>query len=392
MNSLSVFQAIDKTTLTELVRRAVQSETVEIGKYQVSQLAGGMGNPVSLGLYRFSGLGLDRGRPVAWSLVLKAIQSPANVGETDMGEDDSHQTHWNYWRREFLIYQSGWLETLTGGLVAPRCLGLTEQVGDLAWLWLEEITDDYQGVWPLARYALAARHLGRFNGVHLAGQPLPTFPWLSTDFHHQWLTGFARDLPLFFDFRHSTLWDHPFVLRRFPAPEANGLRCVLAGRDQIAQALSHLPQTFCHRDAYPTNLMSRPGPDGEEQTVALDWGLAGIGPVGEDLAQLCFGAIMNAPDYERPQVDALLFDSYLDGLRESGWQGDRRAVRLGFTASVVVRVGIFLLLLLNDTLGVDRPVAPDPEDVDSTAEVFPQETAAARFVMQMANEAAELVL
>ena len=35
------------------------------------------------------------------------------------------------------------------------------------------------GGWPVARFGLAARHLGRFSGRSLVGHPLPDAPWLS---------------------------------------------------------------------------------------------------------------------------------------------------------------------------------------------------------------------
>jgi hypothetical protein len=120
------------------------------------------------------------------------------VGAEGMGEGPD-QTHWNYWRRELYVYESGLLDHLPAGLAAPRCYGLTELPGETAWLWLEEISDDYQGDWPLERYVLTARHLGLFNSAYLTGQPLPEFPWLSQNFTRQWLTGLPEWLPLFFD-------------------------------------------------------------------------------------------------------------------------------------------------------------------------------------------------
>src|SRR5207244_1273281 len=55
------------------------------------------------------------------------------------------------------------------------------------WLWLEHVREDGERVWPLARWALAARHLGRFNAdITLpaapvgtrAGRQIPHAPWL----------------------------------------------------------------------------------------------------------------------------------------------------------------------------------------------------------------------
>ena len=102
---------------------------VEIA-WQVAPLGGGFGNPVSLGLYRVSGQGHDGGRDFDWSLVLKMVQSPANVGMAQLGGGDD-MTHWNYWRREALLHASSLLAGLPPGLEAPRCYGVAERPGDV---------------------------------------------------------------------------------------------------------------------------------------------------------------------------------------------------------------------------------------------------------------------
>jgi hypothetical protein len=147
--------------LSPIVRQALRRDALQLQNWQMTQFAGGFGNPVSLGLYRFEGTGQDRDDLVPWSVILKLIQSPANVGWVDMGEGDD-PTHWNYWKRETLVYQSDLLEDLPEGMVAPRCFGVVELPGDIAGLWLEDVADSCGGVWSLDRYALTARHLCRF--------------------------------------------------------------------------------------------------------------------------------------------------------------------------------------------------------------------------------------
>ena len=151
----------------------------------MSQLGGGAGNPVSVGLYRFEGTGKEGNESLAWSVILKVLQSPANVGMVNMGEGEN-QAHWNYWKRELLVYQSGLLEMLPDGMASPRCFGAVEQPGNTAWLWLEDITDSFAGAWSLARYALTARHLGRLNGMFGTLRPLPTNPWVGANLTQQW--------------------------------------------------------------------------------------------------------------------------------------------------------------------------------------------------------------
>ncbi len=352
----AALQAIDAATLTPIVRQATGRADALAGEWQVSQLGGGAGNPVSLGLYRAAGEG--------WSVILKIVQSPANVGQVDMGEGDD-QSHWNYWKRELYAYPSELLAALPAGLVAPRCFGVSEQPGNTAWLWLEDIRDDEPGAWTLERYALTARHLGRLNGLY-AGRPVPALPWLARRRARTWVNLIPwRDLP----------WDHPQVRARYPRPEANAFRRLLLESERFLAQLDRLPQTICHGDTYPTNFKARVAAGTEPQTVALDWALMGIAPVGDDLGQLVFGAHTNLSTTPREDVDAALFVGYLAGLRDSGCTLDRRTVRLGYTASAALRVGLFQVFLLGQTLRPDEPKAAPADDPPPCFEVAMAEEA-----------------
>ena len=92
-NTSSAIQAIDATVLTPIVRQSLHRDNFQILDWHTSQLGGGAGNPVSFGLYRFEGSGQDREERIAWSVILKIIQSPANIGLTTIGEGED-QTHW----------------------------------------------------------------------------------------------------------------------------------------------------------------------------------------------------------------------------------------------------------------------------------------------------------
>ncbi|HUM72085.1 MAG TPA: phosphotransferase [Chloroflexota bacterium] len=303
-------------------------------------------------------------------MVLKIVQSPANVGWVDMGDGDD-QTHWNYWRRELLLYQSGLLETLPEGMAAPRCYGVAELPGNFALLWLEDVSDSYGNAWPLERYALTARHLGRLNGMYLSEHAAPTFPWFSRQRSRQWLTIIPPP--------QTVPWEHPLVLVRYPRPEVNTFRQMLLEHEQFLSRLDLLPKTVCHGDTYPTNFMSRYLVDGQEQTVALDWALTGIEPLGDDLGQLVFGAHTNLPDARREDVTEMLFEQYTAGLRDSGCHVDSQLVRFGFATTAALRVGLFQVYLLSEELkqydgrvddGRDRMITPDCFEVTMANEAY----------------------
>lgn len=369
----SLLQAIGIAQLTAIARQSLRRESFQIQDWRVSQLGGGAGNPVSVGLYRFEGSGQDHEEQVTWSAILKILQSPGNLGRVNMGEGDD-QTHWNYWKRELLVYQSGLLETLPEGMAAPRCYGTVELPGNVAMLWLEDISDSYQGDWPLDRYALTARHLGRLNGMYLSGDSMPAFPWFSVQGIRQWVT----------TMRHwqTIPWDHPRALEHYPQPEVNSFRRMLVENGRFLDKLDLLPQTVCHGDTYPTNFMSRHLGDSQEQTVALDWALMGIQPLGDDLGQLVFGAHMNLKENRREDVTNTLFAHYVDGLRDSGCHVDPQLVRFGFAASAALRVGLFQLYFLREKLEQSDTIVA--EDIEHTA--VPD-----CFEVTMANEAYELL-
>jgi thiamine kinase-like enzyme len=157
---------------------------------------------------------------------------------------------------------------------------------------------------------------------------------------------------------------------------------MLIENERFLTKIELLPQTICHGDTYPTNFMSRPLPDGRQQTVALDWALAGIAPLGDDLGQFVFGAQTNLKEANRMEVDQVLFESYLAGLRESGCRVDPQQVRFGYTASAALRVGLFQLFLIGEELRQSAAVT------DLAVEHLPVPDC---FEVTMANEAYELL-
>jgi hypothetical protein len=358
----SALQVINESKLASIVRKSLQRENFHIQGWRVRKLDAGVGNPVSIGLYRFEGIGMDRDEWLDWSVILKVIQSPANLGYTDYGEG-ADQGHWNYWKRELLVYRSGWLETLPEGLNAPRCYEVVELHGNIAGIWLEDINDSYSGTWPLYRYALAARHLGRLNGTYISRRELPSYPWFSQQRIRQWLNLVPwRDFP----------WDHPKVQQQFPFSEGNSFRRMLEDHERFLTRLDQLPKTISHGDTYPSNFKSRRMYRGHEQTIALDWALTGIEPIGDDLGQLVYGTWINLKGFKLQDISETLFASYMNGLQDKYCQVDPDLVRFGFTASAALRVGLFKLVLLRQELARENHLAvhlinpPAPTDTFET--------------------------
>ena len=342
---------LDSATLEPLVRSLLGKPTavVEAG-WSCRPLGGGAGE--GLGLYRVTGSASVGAASHPWALVVK-------VGAATNGTDPSA---WDYPAREGLAYGSGLLAALPRGLAAPRCLAVAAQPDGTSRLWLEAVADVHPGPWPRARYAEVARHLGRFNGAYLAGVPLPDQPWLSPG----WLRDFiAPSAPFVRELGTLAGPDGPPLLQRLYPPSAvREIERLWEERELFLTALDRLPQTFCHQDAFRRNLLLRAGSAGEE-LVAVDWAYSGRGAVGEDLEQLVMGSLFffEVEGATPQELDAVCFAGYVAGLREAGWDGDERLVRLGYTAAIALRHTVALLHLL-------CPALADPAPHPSAEELF----------------------
>jgi hypothetical protein len=313
--------AIDQATLTPLVRSALDSQTVEVPDWDYEQLHGGAG--AGNAVYRFSGQGRQGEEKISWSLILKTI-CPT--------EDSLVASAWNYYRREPDAYQSGWLDDLPGGLVAPRCFSVVEHPDGTCWMWLEEVADEIGPQWPLEQYGVAARHLGRLNGAYLVDRPLPDWQWLSSDWLRSYVALSAPAIPLIRD-----SLSHPLIRRAYPGDTSDRLFRLWEERSLFFNSLDRLPQTLCHFDIFRRNLFARKTADGEDETVVIDWSYVGRGAIGQELAPLALaGVAFNEVDFSQAKVlEDIAFEGYLEGLHQAGWRGDPRQVRLGYTAASI---------------------------------------------------------
>lgn len=365
-------QDIDAQTLQPLLRRALGREHFEVQNWTVRQMGGGAGNPVSLGLYRFSAQGTDGPECLNGSLILKIIQSPANLGWHNLGEGQDG-AHWNYWKREPLLYQSDLLDHLPAGLAAPRCYGVSERPSDQTWLWLEDIVGTPAEKWSVERYLQTARLLGLLNG-EFASPHLPTHLWLKRNHIRQWL----NTLPW-----RTFRWDHPVARARYPHSDHNPFRQMLEAHERFLPLLERLPKTLSHGDTYPSNFVLRTAPNGRDEIVALDWALAGIEAFGDDLGGLAYGAQIHLQPDDPRSLDKALFDSYSDGLREAGQLVDEALLRFSYTVLGALRIGLFQLYLFSLQIEQDntRP------DLDAAG----QNPVAVCFEVRLAGEAWRLL-
>jgi hypothetical protein len=321
---------VDAEQLTPIVQRILDAPGARVLEFGHEPLEYPLINPIAGGIHRFHGSSTAG----PFSAILKIARPPAG-GMTPRGVAPpgwaEEPSHWNYWRREALLYDAGVLDRLAGPLVAPRHGGMAEHDGPSVWLWLEEVREDGGADWSPLRFGRVAEHFGEMAGRHLGLAELPDVPWLAPGWLHSWVDDVWGSLrPPILD---AAAWRRPLVRAAFPEPPTDRLERLWEERDRFLDALDALPQTFSHRDAYPANLFSRGG-----QTVAIDWTQAGPGPIGEDVGQIVFPSLlfMYVDADELPAFEQTVFDGYLAGLRAAGWAGDERVVRLGYCASAAL--------------------------------------------------------
>ncbi len=387
-------QAIGRETLNPLVRKALDSGTVEVTDWEYHPIRSYSDNF----MYRWAGNARDQGvggpqarvtttspvdrttgpeaGPVAregipWAIILKIVSQRAEFGT-----------------REARAYRSGLLADLPGGMAAPRCFAVEEQAGH-DWMWLEEVTDHVGQPWPLTRYRLAARHLGRFNGAYLAGRPLPAEPWLSRGFLRAWVTRRATSAA-----KLPGIREHPLVRRAFPPAVAEGVLRLWRDMDTLLDTLDQLPQTLCHLDANPSNLFARRGVGGQEQTVAIDWECVGIAPLGAEIVGIVSSGLMRGmvEMAAARELDELAFAGYLTGLHETGWKGDPQVVRFGYTAASALR---YLLAFAGGTMSAalreHRHALEEQRHGRPIEEIMDREGEWRHFLLGLADEAWELL-
>jgi hypothetical protein len=321
----SALDWLETSDLVTPVSRLLGAPVDTIVAWTGSKLAGGSGE--SLGVWEIDGRAISEGMPRAWTIVLKGWgASPAS----------SRPDAWDWPMREGRVYASTLLERLPDGLSAPHCFDHIERSDGSEWIWLERNGPADGRPWPLARYAEAARRMGRFNGSWLAGGALPDDPWLSRDWLVHWAERVAPEIRLI-----DRAEAHPLVARAFPPDVRQGYWRIWHERSDLYAALDGLTKTVCHLDAFPRNIFLRDD-DPAGEMVLIDWSYTGLGVIGEEMAPLIAASLYfgELSADQASSLEAVVLDAYMSGLRDSGWHGDPELVRLGYLIALVLRYGV----------------------------------------------------
>lgn len=271
------------------------------------------------------------------TLVHKRLRPPDAVPGAEPGPwaASADPRHWNYWRREAEAYRDADLrESLRGtGLDLPGATVVEDAAG--VTLWLEDVSGTPGTGFDLADHLALAESLGRWQ----ARGPRVT-AWGSRRFLREYSGSRPAPWELMDD---DAAWQQPLIRDSWPDGLRDGWRRLLAHRPPLLDVMERLPRTRCHLDLWVSNEIRRPS----GEVVLLDWASAGDGALGEDLGNHVPDAVFDLfwPAGRLAELDVTCFEAYLSGLRQAGWRGDDRDVRLGVVASCVKYAWLLPLLL-----------------------------------------------
>jgi hypothetical protein len=205
--------------------------------------------------------------------------------------------HPYYWKREPLVYESGLLDRLAGGLRAPACRAVVDRADGSVAIWLEDVPAPPP--WTVERLGALAYGAGLTQAGFAAD--LPGDDWLGRG----WLGEYAR---------------------------LHGALDVEAER--VLARLAALPWTFCHLDLHPGNVL------GENGNVVVDWAHSGLAALGLDPGVMVADGVMDEV-FPAELADAAtdeVWAGYLAGLRDGGWAGREEDVRWAFLRGTALRL------------------------------------------------------
>jgi hypothetical protein len=329
---------IDETVLQDVVRRVVGCPGVRVQSWNAELIEHLRINLLTTGLFRVAGEAIaDGGNRVAWSVILKIVAlKPADPSSPFNASDDS--SHWNYWRREPLAYQSSWLRQKDCALRLPRCWHAEDSGAGEIRMWLEEIVGVPAPQWPLERYALAARHLAQHQGAYLCQGKLPDEAWLVRNYFH---ARFRR--PPLEELCDAAVWRDSLVAEFFPEPFGDTLVQLWNARELLLDRIARSPQTVCHMDVWPPNMIACRSWHGEDETALIDWSGVGIGALGQDLGNLVPDSASRffVSGRDLPRMEELVLGGYIEGMRDCGWKGKASDLRQTYDASLALSWGFY---------------------------------------------------
>ena len=286
---------IDKTDVEHAFGRPVSSYDVE---------------PVDphLRIHSVTG-GLFRVRADGESLILKVVRRGVDADPGALWVSGAEPSHRNYWKREWLAFDTGLLDRLPGRLRAPRRVLTTQPAEDECWIWMADVRGRHGASLTDGNLTTIGRDLGTTQGAFAVGA-LPDDEWLSRSWLRGWVGACERLVDVL---RDDPLTDDRLAPLR---PCRDRVLALWDAREDLLGIVESAPQSLVHCDFWPANLFV----DDDGHAVAIDWSQIGIGGLAQDLDQVTLDTVWMQvrPDCSLDLLEDLVVPAYADGLRTAG--------------------------------------------------------------------------
>jgi hypothetical protein len=282
--------------------------------------------------------GRARGKP--WSSVVKVLDMslPAQPRFEGVTAPETEE----------VVYEEGYFSSSGGGLRAARCYMISRPTPVMKLLWLEDLTSATGPPFGPDALSEMAGHFGTWNGRHARQLPDLKFPLLRNAFESRFRRwSFETKLKQLAEFD-----DNQIVRMMYRDRQLSVAADFIDAMSRLARWGQTASATLAYGDCSAGNLFHRPG-----ETIGIDWASLTLDPTGVDAGCLIGSSITWGRNFVQvAQIERQLFETYLDGLEESGWAGDPRDIRRGYFCLFGFYVGATLTIPVN-VLGADQFLA-----------------------------------
>ncbi|MEY3999911.1 MAG: hypothetical protein RLZZ626_266 [Actinomycetota bacterium] len=261
---------LNEEMLRPVVQLALDDKTAVPTKFALHALKPGLGNPTSLGVYRASGTASTASGDKPFSVVVKHLAD----GQPIMVA--SEPTHWNYWRREIVFFESPIAARIPASLAYPRYLGQTELADGTFLFWNGDLGDLGKSVWTWDECIHATELVAELNSIDVSDAA--EYPWLNRTQPEGWLE--LREAyfePAYRKFM-QVVETKPETVTGYETYGAWVPKQV-----EINAIIHSHRQVFAHGDFNLNNLVPSKGDRG---LIALDWQLCGMASVGSEISAI----------------------------------------------------------------------------------------------------------
>jgi len=261
-------------------------------------------------------------------------------------------------RRELWAYTQGIARRTGPGMAAPALLGAEDADAGVA-LWLEEVRDEHDGLWPLDRFATAAGHIASWDAAMRAEPADGSWLELAWAERHGQPNRVGEAVEILSGISASP--ESEAAARAIGDPGLRRTAAMISSTPERIRRLRAFPSSLLHHDLVRSNLFAV----ADGRTVAIDWEVIGPGPLGVDLAPLVGGSVRRgeASGDDLPALEQAVLAAYISTLATAGIQ-DGAAVREAYGLALGLRwhvvLGTLTAYLDPDVTGIrgSRPAEP----------------------------------